>query len=475
MPATAHPQDHHFARNVTGICGVELLWGLGMPVLIESTFLQVFLRNLGASSFLVGLIPTLMSAGTAVFSLISYTLTARLARKRGAVVAAHVAAAAPILAFGILLGASGIRSNTLSLFLAAYSLFAIGIGLILPAWQNYLVKIFSEERSIRALALMMISQSAAKLAGSLWLVHVVERYSFSAAGSSLVFTLVGLVFLAGSFSFLLTVEEPEPLAPQAGRLRLSSLRSHAGGNRGFLLLLGTDLEYFALGGVIAFYANFATEYCGIAPALASGLFVAFAYFGGILANSSAGLGQSPVGARQIPGHQAVGHGGDPPAGRPPRALGLLSGQPGVRRLQRDPADGVRPRGQTPVRRGRRHPVLRRVLHPFPALQHRPAPPERGLPGPLRPVGGLVLPRHVPRYGLLEPGGIVFHPAGALERVRPRPGAKKRSLSRGISRIAGAAILPNCKSQHILLHEPQMARVLCAFPGSPAVVSLNLGL
>jgi MFS family permease len=288
MPATAHPQDHHFARNVTGICGVELLWGLGMPVLIESTFLQVFLRNLGASSFLVGLIPTLMSAGTAVFSLISYTLTARLARKRGAVVAAHVAAAAPILAFGILLGASGIRSNTLSLFLAAYSLFAIGIGLILPAWQNYLVKIFSEERSIRALALMMISQSAAKLAGSLWLVHVVERYSFSAAGSSLVFTLVGLVFLAGSFSFLLTVEEPEPLAPQAGRLRLSSLRSHAGGNRGFLLLLGTDLEYFALGGVIAFYANFATEYCGITPALASGLFVAFAYFGGILANSLLG-------------------------------------------------------------------------------------------------------------------------------------------------------------------------------------------
>lgn len=290
MPGTAsnHPLNQHFGRNLAGICGVELLWGLGMPVLIESTFLQLFLRNLGASSFLVGLIPTLMSAGVAVFSLSSYSLTVRLVRKRGAVIAVHVAAALPVLVFGVVLAFTGTRPATLPLFFAAYSLFSIAVGLILPAWQNYLVKIFSENRSLRAMALMMIVQSAAKLAGSLWLVRVVERYSFSAMGSSLVFTLVGLVFLAGSFSFLLTVEEPEPLAPQTAGLRFSHLRSHAGGNRGFLLLLGTDLEYWALTGVISFYANFATEYCGIPPALASGLFVAFGYLGGVLANTLLG-------------------------------------------------------------------------------------------------------------------------------------------------------------------------------------------
>jgi MFS family permease len=288
MASTVHPQDRHFARNVAGICGVEFAWGLGMPVVFESTFLQVFLRNLGASSFLVGLIPTLISAGMAVFSLSSYYLTAGLARKRGAVIAAHVVAAVPLLAFGILLGVRGLQPGSLALFLSAYSLFSVGVGLILPAWQNYLVKIFSPERSTRALALMMISQSAAKLAGSLWLVRVVQRFSFSAEGSSLVFTLVGLLFLAGSFSFLLTEEQPEPPAPRAGKLRLDSLRSSAAGNRGFLLLLGTDLEFFALGGVIAFYANFATEHCGISPALASGLFVAFAYLGGMLANTLLG-------------------------------------------------------------------------------------------------------------------------------------------------------------------------------------------
>ena len=282
--------DHHFGRNLAGVSGVELLWGLGMPVVMESTFLQLFLRHLGASSFLVGLIPTLMSAGIAVFSLSSYSLTVHLVRKRGAVVAVHVAAALPVMAFGVMLAFTGFRPATLPLFLAAYTLFSIAVGLILPAWQNYLVKIFSETRSMRAMGVMMIVQSAAKLAGSLWLVRIVERYSFSARGSSLVFTLVGLAFLAGSFSFLLTVEEPEPQAPQAAGLRFGYLRflRLAAGNRPFLLLLGTDLEYYALAGVIFFYANFATEFCGIDAALASGLFVAFNYLGGILANGLLG-------------------------------------------------------------------------------------------------------------------------------------------------------------------------------------------
>jgi len=276
--------DKNFARNAAGICGVELFWGLGMPVVIESTFLQLFLRQLGASSFLIGLLPTLMSAGVAVFSLFSYSLTVHLVRKRGAVIVVHLAAALPILAFGILLAFAGLRSSTLTIFLAAYSLFSIGVGLILPAWQNYLVKIFTQRRSLQAMALMMIAQSAAKLAGSLWLVRIVERYSFSARGSSLVFSLVGLVFLAGSFWFLLNVEEPEPQAVNISRFDyLGSLRTVTA-NRGFLLFLATDLEYWALTGVISFYANYATEYCGIPPALASGLFVAFIYLGGVLAN-----------------------------------------------------------------------------------------------------------------------------------------------------------------------------------------------
>ncbi len=278
-----HPLDRHFRTNIFGICSVELLWGFGMPLVIESTFLQLFLRRLGASSFLIGLIPTLISAGIALSSLFSFSLTGHLERKRTAVILVHAFTALPVLAFGLILGFSGLRSSTLAVFLISYALFSIGVGLVNPAWNNYLVKIFSEQRAIPAMAAMMTAQSAAKLVGSLFLVRLVERYSFSARGSSLVFCLVGLLFLIGSFPFLFTVEQADRQASSASRGAPRSLRSVLG-NRRFLLFLGTELEYFALSGVIYFYANYATEYRGVSPALAAGLFVACNYLGAVLAN-----------------------------------------------------------------------------------------------------------------------------------------------------------------------------------------------
>jgi MFS family permease len=279
--------DQYFRRNTIGLSSVEFLWGLGMPVVIESTFLQLFLRNLGASSFLIGLIPTLFSGCVAVFSIFSGTLTGSAERKRPAVVAVHIAAALPMLAFGIVLAVTGFTSSILVLFFCCYALFSIGIGLVFPVWQNYLVKIFTAQRTLSALAVMWTSQSAAKIISSYLILKIVERYSFSAAGAALVFTGVGLLFLGGSFLFLITREQYGSGRTPRLKLRESMATGFRAvlGNRNFLLFLCTDIEYFALIGIISFYANYATEHCGIDPAAASGLFVAFIYAGAITANT----------------------------------------------------------------------------------------------------------------------------------------------------------------------------------------------
>ena len=52
-------KDRYFLQNVIGISGVEFLYGLGLPVVVESTFLQIFLKKLGASNFAIGPILTL--------------------------------------------------------------------------------------------------------------------------------------------------------------------------------------------------------------------------------------------------------------------------------------------------------------------------------------------------------------------------------------------------------------------------------
>jgi len=94
------------------------------------------------------------------------------------------------------------------------------------------------------------------------------------------------LFFGGSFLFLITREKSEssPKGYSAERAGLFHGFGSVLRNRNFLLFLGTDLEFFALIVIISFYANFATEHCAIEPALASGLFVAFIYLGGISVN-----------------------------------------------------------------------------------------------------------------------------------------------------------------------------------------------
>jgi MFS family permease len=276
--------DQHVARNTAGISLVEFFWGLGMPAVFESTFIPLFMRGLGASSLLVGLVPTLLSTGIAIAAFSAWSLTAGRRRKKAMVVAVHLVAALPVLAFGLFLFSTGRRPSTLAVFLAAYAAYSLAIGLVLPVWQNYTVKIFSARNTVRAIGIMTLTQSAARLVGAFAIMSIVERFAVSAAGAALVFTLTGALFLVGTLPFLFTVEEEGPSSPApAARPHRRVL-----GNRSFLSFLATEVEYLALGSVIAFYANYATEFCGVAPAAASGLFVMLSSLGGMAANAAFG-------------------------------------------------------------------------------------------------------------------------------------------------------------------------------------------
>jgi MFS family permease len=283
--------DAYFARNTLGVSAAEFLFGLGLPLVMESTFLQLFLRSLGASSLLIGLIPTLFFLGYSLFAPLAGFLTAHLERKRPAVIATHFASGLPILAVGVMLSVTGYIPATLTLFLSAYALFSLAIGLTAPTWHNYLVTIFSEKKAIPALAVMMVVQSAAKFISSFFIIGMVDRYAFSARGAGIIFTLVGICFCSGSFMFLITREPPRTQPREERTSRLARFLSAMRGvlrNKRFLFYLASDQEIVAVVGIISFYANYATEYCGVPPPLAAGLFVGLNYLGGLAANVAFG-------------------------------------------------------------------------------------------------------------------------------------------------------------------------------------------
>lgn len=281
-------KDRYYRRNVFGISAVEFIWGLGLPVVVESTFLQLFLKHLGASGLALGMIPFFFFVGTSAFALLSSYMTEGLRFKRGAVVILHLVSGASLLVFGGLLVWLGRSAHIVFLFFGCYAVFSVCIGMTLPVWLNYLVKIFSEEKSTAGLAYMMIAQNAGKLISSLVILGVVEKYAFAPQASALVFLVVGALFVTGSLFFFLTRESDEPGGLPPGRpsfMRfIHNTRRHMFRNRNFLVFLGSDMELYIVVTVISFYAAYATDFGGVTPAVAAGVFVGLIYSGAIGAN-----------------------------------------------------------------------------------------------------------------------------------------------------------------------------------------------
>ncbi len=291
LPASpGHSLDSLFFRNTAGISAAEFFWGLGLPVLVESTFLQLYLRKLGASNLLIGMVPAILFAGLSVFGLFSGYLTSHLESKRKAIIVTHVFGSLPFPLLGIVLLATGFNSLSIPMFFVSYGLFSALLGLMVPLWQNYIVKIFSETRAVQGLSIMWIVQNITKIISSFIIARAVDRFTITAQSSGFIFILAGLSCLVGSFWFLVTREgereqEEEPVEREVNFFRhLFRAGKTSLKDKNFIFFLVSDIETYAILGTVAFYANYAVEHRGISIAAASGLFIAFYYIGGFAAN-----------------------------------------------------------------------------------------------------------------------------------------------------------------------------------------------
>ena len=282
-------KNEYFRQNVIGISGVEFLWGLGLPVVVESTFLQLFLKELGATSFVIGLIPFFFFIGISLFALFGSYYTTDLALKRNAVILLHLISGFSLLLIGASFYIFSLVSNLLIAFFFFYAVFSICVGMTIPVWLNFLVKIFPEKKAVAGLAFMWIAQNLGKLAGSLLIVRIVDRYALSIESSAVVFILVGLVFSMGSLLFLMTKEmRTESRSIEVKKISFYRYVITSGRqlleNKNFLFYLAGDFDIYVIITIISFYATYATSHCSIEPAVAAGFFVAFIYIGAIVAN-----------------------------------------------------------------------------------------------------------------------------------------------------------------------------------------------
>ncbi len=284
--------DRYYTRNATGIAAVEFFWGLGFPVIMESTFLQVFLKHLGASNFLIGLVPAMLMLGVSVFPLVSSYYCRNFAFQRSLVMNLHLVSSLSTLGFGLFLLFMTDPALILPAFFISYGIFSVCIGLTFPVWLNFLVKIFSVRKSLKGLSVMYMAQNLAKIIASIFILKMVETFSFSLVSAAWIFLVSGILFLIGSFFFLMTHEMPEPIQeiPDSNgiiRHTKNTLKDILGNKRLLFFLVG-DLDNYIVLTIMAFYANYAVQHFAIGAATATGLFVCAIYFGSILTNIALG-------------------------------------------------------------------------------------------------------------------------------------------------------------------------------------------
>ena len=284
-------KDSHFTRNVTGVATVELFWGLGFPIVLESTFLQLFLKNLGASGFVIGLVPSVFIVGISCFPLFASYLTRNIHKKRMVVLLLHLISGVSILLLGGVMLFTG-EALIIPLFFTFYAIFSVFMGLTIPVWLNYLVRIFSEKKTVPGIGYMMLAQNIGKVISSFFILGVVEKYAFSITSCSIIFIITGVLFVIGSMGFVITKEvDDKPLTPvdTQGLFQhtISGLKEMVG-NRMFVTFLIADLDFYVVVTTMSFYANYATEFFSIPQAIAAGLFVGCIYGGSIAVNITLG-------------------------------------------------------------------------------------------------------------------------------------------------------------------------------------------
>lgn len=281
-------KDDYFTRNVAGVAAVEFLWGLGFPIVLESTFLQLFLKNLGASSTVVGIVPSLFIFCISTFPLFSTYLSRNYPLKRTLVTVLHVLSGLAILALGLLLPYISGTENILLLFFSTYTIFSICLGLTIPIWFNYLTRLFSETKTVPGLGYMMLAQNFGKIVSSFFILKVVDTYAFSLESSAWIFIATGLLFIIGSLFFFITLEVTEPVPPALDStpffLHTRQTFQEILTNRRFLVYLAADLDFYVILTVLSFYANYATTFFAVPAAVAVGAFVACIYAGSITVN-----------------------------------------------------------------------------------------------------------------------------------------------------------------------------------------------
>lgn len=196
-------KDTHFQNTIyLGI--VELFWGIGMNFISMSAILPVMLKNLKASHFEIGLIPSLAAIGFGLPQILSPLLFGRKKKVRITLLNLHLITTLPLFITSCLLFFE--TKNPKVVILLGWAEYCFLVGIVFPLWMNYLAKVTDPQKRGNSFGIIFFCQTVAGAVG-VFLAGRIYGNDFDYKKSALIFFISFASMFLGSFFFLKTKEE----------------------------------------------------------------------------------------------------------------------------------------------------------------------------------------------------------------------------------------------------------------------------
>ncbi len=261
--AAAAPTDErerHYVRNLTLLTAVETGWGFGMAFGFSASFIQLVMRDLGASPTQIGFLAAQWGISTFPMVLAGY-FTGHLRRKKGVVVWGHYLCVIPVALLAAAL--AWVPSNAAKVWciLAAEYAFGLSVGILIPIWLTFMGKVMPPKKMGTGFGVTFFFQTLAGAGAGQLAAWVLVRWPGNVAAC----IAATAVIMAIANVFFIPVREPETAAaprPEAFWPYLRELFGQLRTHTQMRAFLAAELLFSAQYGIVGFYAARAADFGG---------------------------------------------------------------------------------------------------------------------------------------------------------------------------------------------------------------------
>ena len=230
-----NPQKTHTRNTLFNSLG-EGLWGFAMAFHNMNSVIPMFLAQLGASAFIIGLIPGGFILLLALPQVMSAILFSKSTRIRELNIGLHFAMAPIAFLMGLAFYYFGFQGSAgITVYLILWVVWSLGVGLLVPVWADFLASVSISGRRGRFFGITFTVNAIMGMLGGFVLREILARESigFPQNFGLAFFVMTAAILLGNTFFLFMRVIHPPVVREEANAHWWSRLKAIYVGDKNF--------------------------------------------------------------------------------------------------------------------------------------------------------------------------------------------------------------------------------------------------